>query len=85
MPIWPLSVISPTPPSSESVSTRLAFTSGTYGLPGATLSGGLQYDPAALHTVTLDPGVRPDAGQVDSPNYYIDPMLTAPAESTPSA
>lgn len=57
---------------------QLAFTSGTYGLPGATLSGGLQYNPAALHTVTLDPGVRPDPGQVDSPNYYMDPNSNRP-------
>ena len=57
---------------------QLSFTSGTYGLPGATLSGGLQYNPAALYKVTLDPGVRPDPGQVDSPNYYLDPNANRP-------
>jgi len=57
---------------------QLAFTSATYGLPGATLSGGLQYNPAALYKVTLDPGVRPDPGQVDAPNYYMDPNANRP-------
>src|SRR5207244_3201655 len=42
------------------------------------LRNGLQYDPATLYKVTLDPGVRPSAGQVNSPNYYLDPNAGRP-------
>ena len=49
-----------------------SFTSPSFGTPGATLKNGLQYDHSQLYTATLDPGLVPYPGQLNSPNYYID-------------
>ncbi len=51
----------------------LTFTAPSYGVPATTLAQGLQYNPAALAAVSLNPGIRPDPGQVDSPPYWVDP------------
>ena len=50
----------------------LSFSSTSFGNPAATLRTGLQYNPADLFTVTLDPGIRPSPGQINSPSYYLD-------------
>jgi hypothetical protein len=49
------------------------FTAPAYGVPAALLRNGLQYDRSSLFAVSLNPGIRPDPGQVDSPPYWIDP------------
>ena len=57
----------------------LAFTSPSYGEPGAVLKNGLRYNPADLGAATFDPGLRPQAGQLNSPPYYIDPASGRPS------
>jgi hypothetical protein len=57
---------------------QLSFTSPAFGEPGAVLRNGLVYNPSDLYRVTLDPGGRPTAGQVNSPNYYLDPNAGRP-------
>ena len=49
------------------------FTAPSYGVPAALLRQGLQYDHSALFAASLNPGIRPDPGQVDSPPYWVDP------------
>jgi len=51
---------------------QFSFTSPSFGTPGAIVKNGLQYDHAQLYTATLDPGLVPYPGQLNSPNYYID-------------
>jgi hypothetical protein len=51
----------------------LDFTTTSFGEPAATLRAGMNYDPAGLYAVTLDPGLRPQPGQINSPPYYLDP------------
>ena len=51
---------------------QLAFTSPSFGTPGAILKNGLQYDHSQLYVATLNPGLVPTPGQLNSPNYYID-------------
>jgi hypothetical protein len=50
-----------------------------FGRPGAILQNGIVYDPAELYAVSLDPGIRPSAGLVDSPPLYIDPSGGRPS------
>jgi hypothetical protein len=57
---------------------QLSFTSPAFGEPGAVLRNGLVYNPSDLYRVTLDPGARPSPGQVNSPNYYLDPNAGRP-------
>lgn len=57
---------------------QLAFTPSAFGDPAVILRQGLVYNPADLHRVTLDPGARPSPGQVNSPNYYLDPNAGRP-------
>jgi hypothetical protein len=54
------------------------FTSTVFGTPALTLKNGLQYDPSLLTAATLDPGLRPTAGTLTSPNYFIDPNANRP-------
>jgi hypothetical protein len=48
------------------------FTTASYGDPALTLANGLRYDRNGLTTASLDPGLRPSAGKVNSPPYYLD-------------
>jgi len=48
------------------------WSSASFGSPAATLSQGLQYNPADFFTVTLNPGMRPSPGQINSPPIYMD-------------
>jgi hypothetical protein len=57
---------------------QLSFTSPAFGEPAVNLRNGLIYNPADLRRVTLDPGARPSPGQVNSPNYYLDPNAGRP-------
>ncbi len=49
------------------------FTNPQFGAAAVTLSQGLQYDHSQLYAVTLNPGLVPYPGQLNSPNYFIDP------------
>ena len=51
---------------------QLQFTSPSFGTPGVILQNGLQYNPAALTDASLNPGLVPNKGQLNPPNYYID-------------
>jgi hypothetical protein len=52
---------------------QLVYNPVSYGDPAVTLRQGLQYTQAQLYPTTLDPGVRPSPGQINSPPYYLDP------------
>jgi hypothetical protein len=52
---------------------QLAFNSPSSGEPAFTLRGGMPYKIEDLYAVSLDPGIRPNAGQIDSPPYWLDP------------
>jgi hypothetical protein len=51
---------------------QVAFTSPSFGTPGAIVKNGLQYDHSQLYVASLNPGLVPYAGQLNSPNYYLD-------------
>ena len=38
-----------------------------------TLRGGMPYRTEELYAVSLDPGIRPQPGQITSPPYWLDP------------
>ncbi len=44
-----------------------------FGEPASQLQNGLSYSTSALYAATLDPGIRPLAGQINSPGAYEDP------------
>jgi len=50
----------------------LTFTSGNFGDPGAVLKTGLVYNLADLNQISLDPGIRPSAGQINNPSTLQD-------------
>ncbi len=56
----------------------LTFTN-SFGQPGAVLQKGLQYNPADLSAASFSAGIRPSAGQINSPPYYIDPSSGRPS------
>jgi hypothetical protein len=61
---------------------QIAFNNpgGAFGVPAATLSGGLQYNPSLLTVASLNPGYFPASPTVlGSPNFYIDPNAGRPA------
>ena len=62
-----------------SASISLVFDAPGFGDPAITLRNGMVYNPADLTRVTLDPGLRPSSGQLNSPNYYLDPNGGRPA------
>ena len=51
---------------------QIVFDAPGFGDPATRLVNGLVYDRATLNKVSLDPGLRPSAGQINSPNYYLD-------------
>jgi len=58
---------------------QLSFSAPAFGVPTTTLSQGLVYNAAALTTTNfLNPGIDPNPGAVNSPNYYIDPNADRP-------
>jgi hypothetical protein len=48
------------------------WSSASFAEPANILSQGLRYNPAAFFAVTLDPGMRPSPGQINSPPTYTD-------------
>ena len=40
--------------------------------PAATFGQGLVYNPADMFAVNLNPGIRPQPGQINTPPYYLD-------------
>ena len=50
----------------------LSFPSTSFGNPGAVLRTGLSYNLADLYSVSLNPGLQPQAGTITSPPYYQD-------------
>jgi Carboxypeptidase regulatory-like domain/TonB dependent receptor len=54
------------------------WTNPAFGDPAMLLKNGLVYDRAALNVATLNPGLVPNAGQLNSPNYYLDPNAGRP-------
>ena len=57
---------------------QLAFDAPGFGDPAISMRKGLIYNQADLYRVSLDPGLRPSPGQVNSPNYYLDPNAGRP-------
>jgi hypothetical protein len=51
----------------------LTFSNGAFGEPALQFQNGLQYNPAALYVASLDPGIRPLPGQINSPPNYENP------------
>jgi hypothetical protein len=58
---------------------QLVFDAPGFGDPAIRLQDGLVYNPADLTRVSLDPGLRPSPGQLNQPNYYLDPNGGRPA------
>ena len=52
---------------------QLSFNSPSSGEPAFTLRGGMPYKIEDLYAVSLNPGIRPNPGQIDSPPYWLDP------------
>jgi len=50
----------------------LSFSNTAFGLPYAYLKDGLRYDPAKLYDASLDPGIRPQPGTINSPPSWLD-------------
>lgn len=51
---------------------QLNFTAPSFGTAAVTLKNGLQYNPASLYDASLNPGLVPSPGLLNSPNYFID-------------
>ena len=58
----------------------LNINSPSFGMPALYLRDGLQYDRSLLYSATLDPGIRPTAGQIDTPSAWVDPDGGRPAQ-----
>jgi len=56
----------------------LSFSTPTYGEPALYLKNGLQYNTADLYAVSLNPGLAPLAGQLNSPSGNYDPNSGRP-------
>ncbi|HYP12898.1 MAG TPA: hypothetical protein VEQ63_03155, partial [Bryobacteraceae bacterium] len=52
---------------------QLAFNRPANGEAAFTLRGGMPYQIDELYAVSLNPGIRPLAGQITSPTYWLDP------------
>lgn len=57
---------------------QAAYTSPSFGTPGAILKNGLKVDLGSLYQATLNPGLVPNPGQLNSPNYLLDPNSARP-------
>lgn len=51
----------------------LTFSNPAFGEPAFSFQNGLHYNTSDLYAATLDPGIRPTAGQINSPGPYEDP------------
>jgi hypothetical protein len=50
----------------------ITFSNTNYGQPVSYLKDGLKYDAASLYSASLDPGIRPQAGTINSPSPFLD-------------
>ena len=57
----------------------LTFSNANFGEPSSYLQNGLQYDHSLLNAATFDPGIRPQAGTLNPPPFYIDPGSGRPS------
>ena len=53
-------------------SNTYAISAPSFGQPSTTLATGLVYNPASLYVVSLNPGIKPTAGQLDAPPSMLD-------------
>ena len=51
----------------------LSFSNPTYGAPASLLQNGMNYSLSSLYNTTLNAGIRPQPGQIQSPPAYLDP------------
>jgi hypothetical protein len=51
----------------------LSFSNSAFAEPALQLQTGMQYNPASLSGASLDPGIRPLLGQINSPPTYENP------------
>jgi hypothetical protein len=51
---------------------QAAYSSPSFGTAGAIVRNGLKVDLGSLYQATLNPGLVPNPGQLNSPNYYLD-------------
>jgi len=51
---------------------QAAYTSPSFGTAGAVLKNGLKVDLPSLYQASLNPGLVPSPGQLNSPNYHLD-------------
>jgi hypothetical protein len=59
---------------------QIQFLSTSFGVPAATLAGGLHYNPGQLTDASLNPGIFSNPnGTPSSPNFFIDPNANRPA------
>lgn len=59
---------------------QIQFPSTSFGVPAATLTGGLHYNPSQLTDASLNPGLFSNpSGAPSSPNFYVDPNAGRPA------
>lgn len=52
----------------------LAFSNSNFGTPAVNLKTGLQYNPADLSANSLNPGIQPLPGTINSPPSYLSPQ-----------
>jgi len=52
---------------------QLTCSTPAFGSPAFLLRDGMQYNPADLYSASFNPGLAPSPGQLNSPNYYLDP------------
>ena len=50
----------------------LSFSTPSYGDPASTFATGMQYKLSDLYTSSFDPGIRPQAGQINTPGSLTD-------------
>lgn len=60
----------------------LNINSPAFGDPAMRFRTGLQYDHSLLYSASLDPGIRPTPGQIDSPSAWVDPDGGRPSRVT---
>ncbi|MBI3470981.1 MAG: TonB-dependent receptor [Candidatus Solibacter usitatus] len=58
---------------------QAAFTAPSFGTAGAVLRNGLKTDLTQLYQASLNPGLVPNPGQLNSPNYLVDPNAGRPS------
>ena len=60
----------------------LNINSPSFGEPAMLFRNGLSFDRSLLFSASLDPGIRPTPGQIDSPSAWVDPDGGRPSRIT---